>query len=768
MRVFVRVFGLLLLLFTTDVMAQQRVLSGVVREQSTGEPMPYATVSIAEQSIGTVSDENGAFQLTVPEGEVTVQVTFVGYETMRITVPADHRGPLNFEVKESASQLRTVEVAAGQSRQRDELESTQMSLIHLPVKDLQGIPSIGGETDVIKVVQLLPGVAQGGEGTTALFVRGGDADQNLVLLDDAPLYNIGHLFGFYSVFNPDALESVTLLKGAFPVEYGGRLSSVLDIKTENGAEHFGVSGGIGLLSSRLTVKGPLGDGRTTYQLSGRRTYIDQLAGLVGNNIPYYFYDLNGRVSTKLSSKDRITFSTFYGRDVLKLGNQETQTDSVGSSAEPEQVDFGFTLSNQSNSLRWDHRINNEMLMDVTLIHTQFNYDINARFDDNSLMIQSDIRDLGVKAGINWYPSKGVRYRFGVEGIQHDFRPNVLEQEGDLIRIEDRKGERIGTQEVSVYGGGEWDVIPTLFRVTAGMRVSGLKTGSKTYVNPEPRLGLRYTVGENAVLKAGYSRMMQYMHLVSSSSLALPTDLWYPASDRVEPQRSEQASIGYSTLIPGLKTSFTVEGFYKWMYNLTEYREGSNLLLNDNFEDELLSGTGRSYGWEFLLRREEGRLTGWLGYTLAWSTRQYDELNGGLPFYARFDRRHNFSAVAIFKVSPRLSVSALWVYATGARFTAKTGNYLVPNPDNTGVDVIPIYSARNAIKLSSTHRLDLNVIWKNKPNKRFQGEWHVGAYNVYNRASPFRIDVLTTSQGDFQYQQPGLFGFVPSVAYNFKF
>jgi hypothetical protein len=640
-----------------------------------------------------------------------------------------------------------------------------MSVITLPTKNLKSIPSIGGEVDVLKVVQLLPGVAKGVEGGTGMFVRGGDADQNLVVLDEAIVYNVGHLFGFFSVFNPDAVKDLTLTKGAFPAYYGGRLSSVLDIRMNEGnASGLHGSGGIGLLSSRLTLEGPIIEDKMSFLISGRRTYIDQVFKLASLNLPYYFYDLNTKVNYTINHKNRIYVSSYFGNDVLRVS---TDVSDSGSSSE-DIFGFGFELKNITQTVRWNHLFSEKIFSNTSFIHTLFNYDIRGSFDENNLLIQSEVRDFGIKSDFtNYYNSKST-LKYGVHVINHRFRPNIISTSGEISDfLASQQGDIQQSLESAIYGNYEWNM-DTSTTISGGLRLSSSAVSGKFYGGYEPRFSAKRNIGKNGAVKASYSRMYQYMHRVSSSSVALPTDLWYPITKNIKPQNADQVAVGYHYFYPKANTLFTVEAYYKWMRNLIEYKEGTNLILNNNFEESLLQGNGKAYGFEFLAKRDVGRLTGWAGYTLSWSKRQFDGLNGGKEFWARFDRRHDISLVMNFELSKRHILSAVWVYSSGSRFTPIIGQYFIPNAALTDIEIIPIYTERNAVALNASHRLDFNWVIKNKKERRFKYEWHIGGYNMYNRATPFSIRIVPDENGGYKYEQPGLFGFIPSIAFNFNF
>jgi len=403
-----------------------------------------------------------------------------------------------------------------------------------------------------------------------------------------------------------------------------------------------------------------------------------------------------------------------------------------------------------------------------LIHTLFNYDISGDFVGNNVLIKSQIRDIGLKSDITNYYSNKVTLKYGFQAINHNFRPNIVSTSGEISEfLASKKGDLQSTLETAIYGNYEWR-IDTLTTLAVGLRVSSSVVKGKTYVGPEPRIAAKRTVTENGAIKLSYSRMYQYMHRVSSSSVALPTDLWYPISKAIKPQNADQIALGYHYYWPKGNMILSAEGYYKWMRNLIEYKEGTNLILNDNFEESLIQGTGKAYGFEFLAKKDEGSLNGWLGYTLSWSKRQFDELNGGKEFWARFDRRHDISAVVNYSINKRHSLSAVWVFSNGSRFTPIVGQYVVPNAALTGIEIIPLYTERNAISLNSSHRLDVNWVIKNKKEKRFKYEWHIGGYNIYNRATPFTTRIVPTEDGGYKYEQPGLFGFIPSIAFNFNF
>lgn len=735
-------------------------ISGYVKDSK--EELLYAKVYIPELKAGVISNEYGFYSIEVPKKEsYTLVISYMGYQETRQEVPATSDITIDLQIKEAENVLGTVEVKAVKSQAIEEVESTEMSVVKLDVRKAKLLPSIGGETDVLKVAQLLPGITRGGEGGTSFFVRGGDGDQNLILVDEATVYNPGHLFGFFSVFNPDVIKDMRIYKGGFPANYGGRLSSVTDIRMKEGTmDKFHAEGGIGLLSSRLTIESPLWKDRMSFMVSGRRTYIDQVFKLAKQELPYYFYDLNGKINFKASKNDRIYLSSYFGDDVLKYSSAETDSSDI--------FGFGFNLGNFTQTLRWNHVYNAKLFSNLSLIHTRFKYNIQGRYADNNILIKSAVRDLGVKYAFTHFKSNDTKLKFGIEFINHNFRPNILSTSGEISEyLENKEGELLRTYEGGLYGNIAHNFTKRL-KFEGGLRLSASAPKNKLYGGIEPRANFTYLLNENSSLKLSYARMTQYMHRVSSSSVALPTDLWYPVSENVRPQSSDQLAAGYNLYIPGIESSIVIEGYGKYMNGLTEYKEGSNLILNDNFEELLVQGRGWSYGAEFLFKREHGRLTGWLGYTLSWTKRQFEELNNGNPFFAKYDRRHYFTAVGTVELTKRVFFSAVFEYATGARFTPIIGQYFQPNAGLNGVEIVPIFAEKNSYQMSPSHRLDVNFVFKSKPEKKFQTEWHVGAYNVYNRATPYQIQITQGEDGAMKYTQPGLFGFIPSVAFNFKF
>ena len=754
---------LIILSFLKFSLFSQLTISGIVTDQESGEKLLFASVYNEKSGIGTVTNQYGFFSLTVPLDTAAITLNYLGYIPKTIIFHRGNIADLNLTLSKASTEVKTVTINVSRTPQEEIHKSTQMSTIKIPIKDVKYIPSLGGESDVIKVIQLMPGVQKGGEGGTGMYVRGGDVDQNLVILDEAPLYNIGHLFGFFSVFNQDAIKDITLYKGAFPSNYGGRLSSIVDIRMNDGnINEFHGKGGLGLLSSRLMLEGPVKKNKGSFMIAGRRTYIDQIFKWIGSFLPYYFYDINAKLNYKINNNNHLYISSYIGNDLLSFDQSAVEENAL--------FNFGFTLGNITGTVRWNQVVNDRLFANYSLIHTNFDYNINSEYDnENELYISSAINDYGGKADWEFHKNQNHTFQYGAMSIFHQFRPNIVNSQGEVTEyVESDKGETLGTLESGVYFQNIYRPDSSRWELRSGIRLSAANVKDKNYIGLEPRFSTKYEINSNSNLKSSYSLMRQYMHLVSSSTVALPTDLWYPVTNSVKPQTSHQIAVGYSYFSQKIKTHLSIESYYKFMQNLTEYREGANLLFNAEFENELLQGNGEGYGLEFLAKRDQGRWNGWIGYSLSWSQRLFDELNDGLPYWAKYDRRHSFSIVQNFKITSSWRFGSVWVFSNGSRFTPQIALYAMPSASLTGIDWIPVYPQRNSISMSSSHRLDLNFIWQSKETNKFKGEWHFGAYNVYNRATPWRIELDENDDGGFKYIQPGLLGFIPSIAYNFEF
>lgn len=750
------------LLGPVSLTAQKILITGKIKDYDNAA-LPLATVLLRPDSAIITTDEQGRFEITSRAGIKEVTVSYTGFETLRKTINVTSDTSLHFSLKPSVAELNEVIVDADRYSSEDLVQSSRTGTTTLTQKDLNAIPVLGGEADLVKTLQLLPGTVRGVEGSSDLFVRGGAADQNLVLLDGAPIYNTSHLFGFLSVFNASILDHVEAINGGFPAEYGGRLSSILDIRSNADiASRTSVSGDVGLIASRIYVEQPLIKDKASFWIAGRRTYIDKVLKAAGEELPYFFYDLNGKVILQPSPRNKIEFSIYNGEDVLDIfrdGNNDGN---------------GFLTSyqsgNSSQALRWEQKFPADWRSVVTLTRTSYDYNISNIFEENQLLALSEIEDYGTKIVFEkdsvW---KGGSVQFGAEWIRHSLSPSVINTSGTIAELLESSATpgRL-THELSFYFQNEFTVFPALL-VSAGFRTSIGLANEKKYIVPEPRLSVRYTLARNQSIKLSYSRMAQYMHRISNSAVTTPADVWYTVTDEIAPQTSHQVAIAFQRFQTEEKVFFSAEAYYKSMDNLIGYEEGTNLFLNTDFESSLVQGTGRAYGIEFLARKESGKFTGWISYTLSWSRRKFSEISNGDWFPSRYDRRHNGAVVTQYKLGNRWAASLVWEFISGGRFTPVVGQYVVLAPTLTGVDLIPLYSGINEVKLADTHRLDAGLKFMSKPEKQFQWHLFVGVYNVYNRASPVGMIIEQSEEdGSLRYLQPGLFGLLPFISYGFRF
>ncbi|MCX2741646.1 TonB-dependent receptor [Pontibacter anaerobius] len=759
----------LLLLISLPSWAQRQVVQGYVRAATNGEALIGATVSAPEAAIGTITNENGYYQLNLPEGEHTLQATYVGYGTATRTVTvAESSQSINFTLEPASNELKVVEVQASSLQQK--LNDTRMSVESLSSREAKLLPALFGEVDLVKTLQLKPGIQSGGEGTSGLYVRGGGPDQNLVLLDDAMIYNPSHLFGFFSVFNPDAVKSVELYKGGFPAQFGGRLSSVVDVRMNKGNnERIRSTGGLGLISSRLTVDGPIVKDKLNFSVSGRRTYVDIFTRQLNrikegdkdyNPIPdYYFYDLNGNLNYTLSEKDELSLSGYYGRDFFGFNDSG--------------FSFGFDWGNTMGNLRWRHKFNENLYATTSLTSTGYKYNINNKIDIFSFKLSSEVQDYTFKTDFDWFVGDGHSLKFGAQATHHDFTVGRLNFESEDSTLSFGAGNTYSGSEFGLYASDDFVLSPML-SFNYGLRLSGFNSSGKTYAALEPRVSAKYTLNEHTSLKASYASMMQYVHLLTNSGASLPTDIWYPSNRNVQPQRSQQAAVGVSHLFGKGKYLITNEIYYKWMQNQIDFRDGANLFVNDSLENEFLFGKGDSYGNELYLEKVNGKTTGWLGYTLSWTYRKFDGINNGRRFPARYDRRHDISLVLMHQLNKRLSLTGAFVYGTGNAYSVPVARFAFQDVEGKEPTVIPIYEDRNAYRLAAYHRLDLGAVLKLKP-RRGEADLTFSVYNVYNRRNPYFVYFEQQKDKNneqtiigFQAKQVSLFPVIPSVTYNFRF
>ncbi|MFM8912251.1 MAG: carboxypeptidase-like regulatory domain-containing protein [Flammeovirgaceae bacterium] len=734
-----------------------------------GTVLDSAGLSLSQAHVQTsvkkaaVTDSSGGFLILVPAGKVQLTVSYTGYRKFAQTILVTRDTSVFIFLESKSEQLDEVVIAADRTLQSDQFETNRMSTNVLSGKEISSIPVLGGEADLIKTIQLLPGVTKGLDGTTDLFVRGGAADQNLVMLDGAPVYNTGHLFGFLSVFNPDMLDKVESINGAFPAEYGGRLSSILDVTSKSSMpSRTKLKGNIGLLASRLLVEQPLVKDKLAVWVAGRRTYVDQVIRLTGEELPYFFYDLNAKLTYRPNTQNHIEFTLYEGNDVLDFTRAPRAT------LRNRNITNNFTLGNSTQTFSWKRNFS-RFNTTLSVYRTAFLYNIQSTFTDNSLFVRSSIEDVGGKWMI---ASDSITRRFsmkaGVEAVRHQVAPNRINTTGEISDIL-KSGATTPQTAIETNPFFQLDgSINKRLRFSAGTRISSAYVDNTFFWNPEPRVAFRYALDSATAIKASYSRMAQYLHRVSSSAVAFPTDIWYPVTSRVKPQTADQIALGVQRTFQQQHLFVSVEGYYKWMHDLIGYREGASLLLNTNFENQLVQGRGLAYGLEVLVKKELGKFTGWISYTWAKSERQFDAVNNGNWFLARYDRRHNLAVVLNYQLNRRWSVSSVFEFISGSRFTPIIGQYAVPAPSLGGLDLIPVFAPINSVKLADTHRLDVGVKYRTRLDRKLQGEWFVGIYNVYNRASPIGIVIRPNGDGSFRYEQPGLFGLLPFISYGFKF
>ncbi|MDO7854777.1 TonB-dependent receptor [Hymenobacter convexus] len=768
----------------TTAHAQQNnrfTISGYVRDGATGESLPGVAVVHPASGQGTTTNTFGFYSLTLAASSDSVRllVSALGYERLGLAERAGRSFTHDFRLKPSSAELAGVEVVG--SKEEKIAESTRMGTINIPVNQIKLLPALFGETDVLKVLQLLPGVQAGGEGSSGLYVRGGSPDQNLMLLDGTPIYNASHLFGFFSVFNADAIKNVELIKGGFPARYGGRLSSVVDITMKEGnMQKLHGEGAIGLIASRFTLEGPIKKDTASFIFSARRTYIDILArpfimaqadGLVAG---YYFYDLNGKLNWKLGARDRLYLSAYLGYDEF-YANDEEKRDNGDTYKQKSALGWG----NRIAALRWNHVVNDRLFMNTHLTFTRYQFDVGStqenhyqsngqtRDEKYSLSYLSNIQDVSVKSDFDFVPNPNHYIRFGGQLIRHQFRPGALQSEGNADPTQNQAtGRRIGANEASLYAEDDVKLNDRL-KVNVGLRLNSFLVEKKLYPSLEPRLAARYLLTEDWALKAAYARTTQYVHLLTNSGIGLPTDLWVPATAKTLPQKAQQFSVGAARNVrfKGEDFELSFETYYKPMQNLIEFREGADFIgtTDDNYETKITSGQGWAYGGEVFLQKKSGKTTGWIGYTLAWSNRRFPELNQGLTYPYKYDRRHDFKLVVIHEFSPTLTLSGTFVYGTGNAVTLSQGRYQL-GPYERFED----YGTRNSYRMAAYHRLDLDL---SHTKKKRWGEVvnSFSVYNAYNRHNPYFI-YLGRAQGSekLSYRQVSLFPILPSFSKTFRF
>lgn len=769
---------------------EKYTISGYLEDEATGEKLIGANVFDPAANLGTSTNTYGFYSLTLPKDSVTLVLSYVGYQNKIYRLYLDKDVTINFSLSEGTD-IQEVEVVAEKIRVEDR---TQMSQIEIPIKQIKHLPALMGEVDVLKSLQLLPGVQSGSEGTSGIYVRGGSPDQNLILLDGVPVYNASHLFGFFSVFNADAIKNVTLTKGGFPARYGGRLSSVLEINMKEGnMKEFRGDATIGTVASKLTIEGPIVKDKTSFIVSGRRTYIDLLvkpfisAGLrdegVEGSIDLYFYDLNAKINHKFSERDRLYVSAYLGDDVF---GTEFKEDFGG--GEHTTTKAGLDWGNVTSAIRWNRKWGNKLFSNTTLTYSKYQFNTGFAFEDVSVSNNTTTRDAAAfnyKSGIKDYsgridfdfvPNPKHYVKFGAIATHHTFTPGVsqfnIEQTGE-IDFDTTVGSQITkAMEYGLYI--EDDVKLGRFQANVGFHASAFDVNGKLYTSLQPRLGMTYRLPNDVALKASFATMTQYIHLLTNEGVGLPTDLWVPTTDRIIPEQSWQVALGVATTIFE-EFEVSLEGYYKEMNNLVSYLEGASFFLSENtdWQDRVTQGDGDAYGIEFFLQRKFGKTTGWIGYTLAWSNRQFEEINGGQEYPFKYDRRHDISIVLTHEFTPKITASVVWVYGTGQSITLPESRHTGFFPNDYGPTIVPYLSSsierpgnKNSYRMNPYHRLDVSVEFR-KQKKRYERTIAVGVYNLYNRSNPFYLNEEMRNSGR-KFVQYGLFPIVPSIAYRYKF
>lgn len=758
-------FALILFFCSSFAFAQQTV-SGYVTDANSGESLIGVNIYVPGTSFGTTTNTYGFYSLTIDQEEAEIVVSYIGYQTQTENFTLNKNIQWDIKIVEESTKLNEIEITANEIQ----AQTTQMSSINLSIKDIKSVPAFLGEVDIIKTIQLLPGVQSGGEGTTGFYVRGGSPDQNLILLDGVPVYNASHLFGFFSVFNADAIKNVQLTKGGFPARYGGRLSSVLDISMKEGnMKEFHGEGSVGLIASKLTLEGPLWKDKTSFILSGRRTYFDILtqpflpADTKGG---YYFGDLNAKVNHIFSRKDRVYLSYYGGDD--KFYVKDISSDGYDESA--------LQWGNNTGALRWNHLYNDKLFSNLTATYSKYEFSVGgeSKYDGFDLQKQeyfSRIEDYGLRLDYEYSPVSSHNVKFGASYTNHNFKPGVLQFEGseDGVSFDSilNLSNNIVSNDMFVYLEDDWN-INKRWRVNAGAHFSVYGIKGKTYTSLQPRLSARYLINDEWSIKGSFASMAQFIHLISNSGIGLPTDLWVSSTENVSPSQSNQVAIGTTRNLDGNTWELSVEAYYKTMDNLIEYKEGASFVSGTDWENNIeKEGLGEAYGTEFLIRKNKGKTTGWIGYTLAWTNRQFDNLNGGEKFSYKYDRRHDISIVLSHKFSDKFDMGLTWVYGTGVAFTAPLSKFdVIGNDQNT--QQVTNYTERNGERLPAYHRLDLGMNF-HKKTKWGQRTWNVSVYNAYNRQNPYFIYLQNVpSQDKSVVKQVSLFPIIPSVSYIFSF
>lgn len=788
-----RIYAIIMLLLIplTGISQSKFTISGTLKDNANGETLFGATVFLKGTSIGTMTNEYGFYSLTAPEGKYTLSISYIGYAPIEKEIQLTENIKFNASLKEDTNVLDEVVITSEESKKVD-LRSPQMSTTKISSQTIKQIPVVLGEVDIIKSIQLLPGVTNAGEGASGFNVRGGAEDQNLILLDEAIIYNASHLFGFFSVFNNDAIKDVKLYKGGIPAKFGGRVSSVLDVRQKDGNnKEFKLTGGIGLISSRLTAEAPLFGDKGSFLIAGRASYANIFLALANNENRVGFYDLNLKTNYQLNEKNRLYLSAYFGNDDVSFTNS-----------------FFNSYGNLSANLRWNHIFSDKLFSNLSAIYSRYNYDLQLEFVGLDWL--SRIDNYNLKYDVDYYLNDKLKFDFGASGIYYKFNPGEIRkltpessinedfldkkfavETGIYASLEHKISNkltamyglrysyfnRFGSQVLNTYAND----LPVVYNPTLGIYERAEPTGQINYGdkesiasfgNFEPRFALSYQLNEKSSIKTSYNRMAQYLHLISNTTSATPLDIWAPSGEFLKPQIADQVALGYFRNFKNNMYSIEAETYYKTVKNRVDYINGAELIAQNTIEREILNGEARAYGLEFLLRKNKGDLTGWIAYTLSKSEQRTPGgaaggpgLNNGDWYNTPFDRTHDLSVTGNYKYNDKWTFNANFVFQTGRPVTYPNGQF-----QYNGLS-IPTYSTRNADRLPSYNRLDISATLtpRNNKNRKWQGEWVFGIYNLYSRrnAASIRFGVNDES-GANEAERTSIFGITPSITYNFKF
>lgn len=766
--------AVVLLFMTVFANAQKKyTLSGTVKDKKTGEQMIGAIIRVDElKGLGISCNEYGFYSLTLPEGNYTLKASMLGYADFVLKINLNKNLKQDLLLEDAAKTMDEVVVSA--DKKDKNITQAQMGVETIDIKEINKIPVLMGEKDVLKTMQLIPGIKSAGEGNAGFYVRGGGADQNLILLDEAPVYNASHLLGFFSTFNSDAIKDVAIYKGTMPAQYGGRLSSALDIKMNNGDDRkFHVKGGLGIIASKLAIEGPIVKNKGSFLITGRRTYADLFLKLASDatikKSKLYFYDLNLKANYNINDKNRIYLSGYFGRDVLGVNKI-----------------FGLDWGNTTGTLRWNHIVNAKLFSNTSFIYSNYSYKLGFNFGTGDFAITSKIQDYNLKQEFQYFPNPRNKIRFGLNAIYHTIVPGQVSSSDASFSIP--KLQNRYASDNAIYVSNEWKAGEKL-NINYGLRFTSFtalgngefytydKEGTvtdtkiykdgeivKTYFNLEPRISASYVLNEKSSIKAAYARNTQNLHLISNSTSSSPTDLWIPSSKNTKTEIADQVSLGYFRNFKENKYELSTEVYYKGMQNQIDYKNGANTTANDKIEGELIYGIGRAYGLELFFKKKFGKFNGWIGYTLSKSEKKIDGINDNKWYNAKQDKTHDISIVGIYDFAKKWTVSATWVYSTGNAVTFPTGKYTIDEQTTFS------YSDRNGARMPAYHRLDIGVTWQVKKTEKFESSWNFSVYNAYNRANAYSITFREDPNDASKTQavQTTLFKIIPAVTYNFKF